>query len=93
MGGDGRDGVRAGYDSDSVGAPGRRGKAEPTANKNHPKKMYHGALSKTRNGIGSDMGSTANTPMIARHPEITNTTTFGACKVIGTSREYLEALT
>src|ERR1700674_2590250 len=67
----------AGYDRDSGGSLFRGGNAVPTANKNQARKMYQGAFSMVRNGIGSEIGSTANTPIMARHPEITNNAIFG----------------
>jgi hypothetical protein len=83
--------LAAGYDWDSGGSPSRRGNAVPAANKNQARKMYQGAFSMVRNGIGSEIGSAANTPIMARHPEITNKAIFGACKVIATFRALPEA--
>src|ERR1700704_1548238 len=77
-----RGGAAPGYARDSGGSSARRGKAVPAANRNHARKMYQGAFSRVRNGIGSEIGSTANTPIMARQPAITKTAIFGACKVI-----------
>jgi hypothetical protein len=64
--------------------PDRRGMTTPAASKNQPVKMYQAALLSPRDGIGSEIGNAANTPIIARQPAMTNKAIFGACSIIDT---------